>query len=448
MREAQKEQVENFIALLGQAHDEIRKHMEKQGIQNSLTLLEDCQEGAVALGTLIEKCEGEGFCTVSLLEEYCELLYQAHEALAQGEAVNAGKVFQTLRQQLVKISESAANDITVRKEVVFVPYKASMWDSLESVWRAADADPECDAYVVPIPYYDRNPDGGFGQMHYEGAEYPEDVPVTFYHDYDFEERHPDVIFCHNPYDEYNRVTSVEPYFYTRNLKKYTDMLIYIPYFVLGEIDPRDKAAVNRMAHFVTVPGVMNADRVIVQSEDMRQVYIEVMSEFAGEHTRKVWEEKILGLGSPKVDKVLNTRKEDLEIPEEWLKIIKKPDGSFKKIIFYNTGISGLLHYNEKMLSKMQNVFRVFKEYKDEVALLWRPHPLIQATISSIRPQLWENYQKIAAQYKTEGWGIYDDTADMDRAVVLCDAYYGDDSSVVHLCEKAEIPVMLQNPDIQ
>ena len=30
----------------------------------------------------------------------------------------------------------------------------------------------------------------------------------------------------------------------------------------------------------------------------------------GEHTRGYWEEKILGLGSPKIDKVMATRKED------------------------------------------------------------------------------------------------------------------------------------------
>ena len=47
--------------------------------------------------------------------------------------------------------------IKVWMEAIFLPYKASMWDSLESVWKAADADPECDAYVIPIPYYDKNP---------------------------------------------------------------------------------------------------------------------------------------------------------------------------------------------------------------------------------------------------------------------------------------------------
>lgn len=57
-------------------------------------------------------------------------------------------------------------------EVVFLPYKASMWDSLESVWRKYDADPEWRAKVVPIPYYDKNADGSFGEYHYEGNEYP------------------------------------------------------------------------------------------------------------------------------------------------------------------------------------------------------------------------------------------------------------------------------------
>ena len=96
---------------------------------------------------------------------------------------------------------------------------------------------------------------------------------------------------------------------------------------------------------------------------------------------------------------------------------------------------------------MKQVFGVFKENQDKVALLWRPHPLIQATVSSMRPQLWKAYEKIVEQYRSEGWGIYDDSADMDRAVVLSDAYYGDRSSVVYLYQKTGKPVMIQDSDI-
>ncbi len=447
MRKAQKELAKNLIKLLEQTHDQIRNDIEKQDVQDALMLLADCQEKAIELGTMIEKSEGDGRKAVSMLEEYCEMAYQIYDKLSNGEEVGANKAYKTLRQQIVRVSNSVANDIVVRKEVVFIPYKASMWDSLESVWRAADVDAECDAYVVPIPYYDKNPDGSLKEWHYEIDEYPKDVPVVDYREYDFEGRHPDVIYFHNPYDNYNLVTSVEPFFYTENLRKYADKLVYIPYFVLDEISPDDDAAIRGMAHFCTTPGVVNADEVIVQSEDMKKVYVKVLSEKYGEESRKVWEEKILGLGSPKLDKVANTRKEELEIPREWRRIIEKPDGSWKKIVFYNTSIAALLEHNEKMLEKMKDVFRIFEENKDEVALLWRPHPLIKSTVEAMRPKLWEEYEKIVEEYKAEGWGIYDDTADVDRAVVISDAYYGDGSSVVQMYKRTGKPIMVQNVDV-
>ena len=68
MRKAQKKQAEDFVELLGQAHDEIRKEIEKKNIPTVLSLLADCQEGAMSLGELIEKTEGEDAATIPLLE--------------------------------------------------------------------------------------------------------------------------------------------------------------------------------------------------------------------------------------------------------------------------------------------------------------------------------------------------------------------------------------------
>lgn len=446
MRKAQKQEILDCINSLHQAHIEIREALERDDKASVQNMLSECQEFAVSIGESIERLEGEGHITVSFLEEYCDMVYRIYGELESGR-VDAHKNYKTLRQQLLKIDGSVRNDILVRKEVVFLPYKASMWDSLESVWMAADADPNCDAYVIPIPYFDKAMDGSFQEMHYEGNEYPPNVPVVWYEDYDFEKRKPDMIFIHNPYDDGNLVTSVMPFFYSDNLKKFTEQLVYIPYFILEEIKPECDGLLERMKDFCFCSGILNADKVIVQSEDMRQVYIKVLTEAGGEETRAYWEEKILGLGSPKIDKVLNTRKEDLEIPEEWMKIIKKPDGSWKKIIFYNTSVGALLRGKEQMLIKMRDVFRVFYENRDEVALLWRPHPLIKATIESLRPRLWTEYKEIVARYQSERWGIYDDTADMNRAIALSDAYYGDKSSIVQLYQKTGKPVMIQNTDI-
>lgn len=100
-----------------------------------------------------------------------------------------------------------------------------------------------------------------------------------------------------------------------------------------------------------------------------------------------------------------------------------------------------------MLEKMEYVFRIFKENQDEVALLWRPHPLIKATVSSMRPKLWQEYDRLVKRYLEEGWGIYDDTADVDRAIALSDAYYGDGSSIVQMYKETGKPIMMQNVEI-
>lgn len=453
MRKAHKKQAEDFVTLLGQVHGEIKKAVEKKNISVALSLLADCQEGAISLGNLVEQTEEENAAIIPLLQKYCEVLYLLYEKLV-GEsstieiAKYGNKMYKQLRNYYIQL-RNCVQEIKVRQEIVFLPYKAAMWDSLESVWKAVDEDPDCSAYVIPIPYYDRKADGSFGERHYEAAMYPGYVPITYYKDYDFEKRRPDKIYIHNPYDDCNYVTSVEPFFYSKNLKQYTEELVYIPYFILGEVDPKDEEAVERMQHFCTVPGVIYADKVIVQSENMRQVYIKVMTKFSAEqgYSKQYWEKKIVGLGSPKIDKVLNTKQEDLDIPEDWMRIIQKPDGSRKKVVFYNTSVVALLKHEQKMIEKMQDVFRIFLESRNEVALLWRPHPLIKATIESMRPQLWEKYKELIDRYKEEGWGIYDDSADVDRAIVLSDVYYGDESSIVQLCQKKEKPVMIQNVEI-
>lgn len=444
MRRYKKKELLETADMLIEANEVIGR-LCKSNTDRALEILGQCQESAILLGNLIES-KGDGYAElVEILENYCENIYQMSLALSDDEQIR--KLSKKIQKQLTFLNNRIRLEIPEDiKEVVFFPYKASMWDSLESVWMAADADEGTDAYVVPIPYYDKNPDGTFREMHYEGNEYPDYVPITNYEEYDFEERRPDIMFIHNPYDEFNYVTSVHPRFYSKNLKQYTEKLVYIPYFILSEVDPEDDAAIEGIKHFCINEAVNNADKVIVQSEDMRQVYIKVLTQESGgsREARAYWEKKIDGSGSPKVDKVLRTNKEDVEIPKEWLRVIQKPDGSFKKIVFYNTSVTALLGNSERVFEKIEFVFRIFKEKQNEVALLWRPHPLMEATIRAMRLDLWTRYRNIVEKYKNETWGIYDDSEDLNRAVAIADIYYGDGSSVANLFQEANKFAMCQN----
>lgn len=444
MKGYKKKAMLQTIATLAKANEMISRGViiDSASVLDALT---QCQESAILLGTFIDTLDKNYAYLVRILEEYCENAYQMSICLSDKSLLE--KMSKTIEEQLTQLMNGIQYDMPDdRNEVVFLPYQASMWDSLESIWKVADADENTDAYVIPIPYFVKNPDKSFREMHYEGDQFPEYVAITKYDTYDFEKHNPDVIFIHNPYDDCNAVTSVHSFFYSKNLKKFTEKLVYIPYFLLAEIDPNDKNAVEAMKHFCTLPGVFNSDKVIVQSQDMRQVYINVLTEVSGntEEVRKYWEKKIDGLGSPKLDKVINTKKENQIIPDDWKKIIYKPDGTIKSIVFYNNSIVALLQNSQEMITKMKNVFQTFKEHRDEVALLWRPHPLIENTLISMCPDLWNEYKKIRDEYLQEGWGIYDDTPDIDRAVIISDAYYGDQSSVVQLYEKTGKTIMIQN----
>ena len=315
----------------------------------------------------------------------------------------------------------------VKKLIIFLPYKASMWDSLESIWRAAAADKaRCETHVIPIPYADRNPDGTAAEWHCEANQFPSDVPVCDWRAYPINrlrDMHPDVIFFHNPYDDCNFVTSVDAQYYSRNLKTCTDNLVYVPYFVTGHtIAP----------HLCQVSGIMNADKVIVENEDIKAAYEQ---NYPGGNPP---EGKFLALGSPKFDRVLSVKREDFVLPDSWKQIIKG-----KKIILYLTSLTAALENTEYLCRKLRSVLGYFKEHQNEAALWWRPHPLMEATFKAMRPQYYEEYRAIVEQYKKEAWGIYDDTADLDRAIVCSDAYYGDPSSVVWLYRATGKAMLIQ-----
>ncbi len=95
------------------------------------------------------------------------------------------------------------------------------------------------------------------------------------------------------------------------------------------------------------------------------------------------------------------------------------------------------------MDKIENVLETFKTNK-KIILLWRPHPLNIETCASMRPALLERYISIVEKYKAEGWGIYDDTSDMNRAIAISDAYYGDWSSIVALYKATGKPIMIEN----
>lgn len=401
-----------------------------------IELLQECQQLAIDMGTLIEQCKGEGHRTVGFLETYCEAIF----GLAQSATEEA---LEKLKEALLALRESLQQDIWERKTVVFLPYKAAQWEYIASVWKSAVEDENCDVYVVPIPYFYKEYDGAFREMNYEAELFPEELHVIPYDAFDFGLHYPDMIFIQNPYDEYNPVISVHSFFYSSNLKNFTEKLIYIPPFVLEEFSRDSYREWYNMQHYCTMPGVVNADSVIVQSENMKQLYVEKLTEFAGEDTGEIWDKKILGLGSPKAD----VQSVESELPAEWQPFVLKEDGSRKKIILYYVSLSSFTQQVEMTIAKIKSVLDIFEENCKETIVIWKTSSLIKSTLEQVNPEVYREYCDLVRLFLERKIGILDEEMSNEQAVSMCDAYYGDTSPMVQMCRNAGKPVMIQDVSI-
>jgi hypothetical protein len=392
-----------------------------------LDILTQCQELAILIGNELEQREDAGKPIVKLLEHYCEMIYQQSLIHPRHKAYN--KYCKDIRTLLIKIIDNIRNDLPDdKKEIVFLPYKCSMWDSLESIWQAAKNDENFDVYVVPIPYFEKNPDGSLGQMHYEGNEFPEYVPITSWQEFSIPERKPDIIYVHNPYDNCNRVTSIEPEFYAKELKKYTKKLIYVPYFLFpGRFSE----------HLVALPAVFHADKIFVQNNYIRDGYLAVLEKYIPIVDKEIREKKVVVAGSPKTDKIKNFKISESELELEWK---NKING--KKVIFFNTNVSLILHNNERFIDNLFRISETFEKYSNEYVVLWREHPLTLETLKSMRPQILADYIVFKEEFEKKDWVIIDRNKDAYKAMTVSDCYFGAGGSLITIYSITGKPMMV------
>ncbi len=438
MRKREKNRLLEIMDTLFGAVGEIRQFIGSSQEEEAVSLLADCQEAAIAIGNAIEQAEGAGTRTVGLLEELCELIYGCASSIPSDGSGTSASIGMQIADKCVEAREELIHGIKEQKLAVFLPYKVSMWDSLESIWKAASEDRDWISTVMPIPYFDKKADGTLGEMRYEGEDFPPDVPVADWEKFSLEKERPDIIFIHNPYDQYNYVTTVHPLFYASRIKQYTEKLVYIPYFIHQNDMVEDT--------YCLLPGVIYADIVVLQSEKVREQYIRYFEETLPELVQKQgqkMEDKFQAWGSPKLDALYREEGEEA-LPGDWKELL---GGGNKKVIFFNTHLSRLMKENsDGFFKKMEWVFRIFGR-RDDVVLLWRPHPLSLDTAKSMNPGAVRPYLDLVEQYKKEKIGIYDDSGDLHRAVKMADAYYGDRSSVTELFRQQGKPVMIMDCEV-
>lgn len=437
-----------YVDVILKANAELVNLLVQEQYEQVLNMLEQLQTLSLQLGNQIETEQRDAPKTITCLEQYCEKVYDMYCFLTgtTTSEINIEVLLESIQKLLENVKVNAQEELKRKKTIVFLPYKATSWNTMEKTWKAA-VEEGADVYVIPIPYYDRDVIGRSGEMHYEGDLFPSDVPITSYMEFDFQAVHPDVIYINNPYDEYNFATVVPNIYFSSNLKNWTEKLVYIPWFVEDEITSTDERAITNMKYYCTVPGLVHSDVVMVQSDQMKKRYIEVLTEWAGEDTRKIWEEKIIA-----TDYLQNVRevicdKDSLNIPDSWLPVVKTTESTWKKAILYVTESGGVLEYGNQALDKLERNLQIFHDNSEKVALLWYPKEENEQIIRTMKPECLSRYLDIVEQYKKAEWGIFNDEGDSQMLATFCDAYYGDTNEIVQLFRNQNKPVMIQSVEV-
>ena len=338
-------------------------------------------------------------------KEYLELLDKFKESVSQISIGDAAEISKRLKEL---ISES------VIYKVVFMPYKASMWDSLESIWMAADKDVRCEALVVPITYYELDNDQKPIKKVNERNRFPEYVNVVNDEEYDLENDLPDIIYIHNPNDDRNLITRVDSRYYSWNLKKFCEKLVYVPYYKW--VDGVSSTSFKSAMYY--------ADYTVQSSDDAVKRCIKASPEYANilgmdaASVRKSMEKKLINLGSPEVDKVLSLSKENVTMPDDWRgKVIKS-----RVNVVYNTTLDEI--FESRTFDKVKETLVFFKKNSEKAFVIWRPHPLMRQSLVSMFPDLVDEYDELMNEFISGDYGVLDANPSMHYAMFWSDMYYG------------------------
>ena len=252
--------------------------------------------------------------------------------------------------------------------------------------------------------------------------------------------HPEKIVVQNPFDEWNKVMTIPSKYYSSNIRQYTNELVYVPFFVTADFTKEDGREYVNMDHYVCMPGVINADRIVLPSEVLKKTYIEKIMEFA--HTDDVSVKEVLNNRIVVCPEIIYCE-DDADITGG---VIERVNGK-KTILFYTT-ISFLAENGNKAIEKINRTLDLFSENAGKIRVLWVTQG-IREYIGLLDKSVADDFLRTKERFESLQIGEYrEDVKRCDnKKYAAADAYYGDPSSIALQFFYNHKPVMIENANV-
>ena len=255
-----KTNIKQYIDLLDGVSDLLKKQLKLEDDVRR-KFLTQCQEIIIMLGERLEAVinpKDKGYISqnglIKKLEDLCELIYTFSNSDEPG-------VLDEILNSIIEIRQLVVS-MPVTFRVVFLPYKASMWDSLESIWREFSRDEDFETSVVPIPFYELDSTSMNFIPHFEENSFPKDMPVVSFQEYRLEEIKPDVVFIDNPFDYSDCLKIALPDYFPDEIKAKCGLIVYVNNHLIQGADDVYRDA----------SGFIKADYIVLQSTDQKECF--------------------------------------------------------------------------------------------------------------------------------------------------------------------------------
>lgn len=379
-------------------------------------LLTDCGDVLEAIESTLNNeidsvKEQKIFESISLCKEQAAELYRI---------IQTGKAFHedalTLVESVQALRRLFVDGINVIYRIVFFAELGSKWDSMNSVYRAFKDRKDCDVAVVLAPIYRAVKSGEtvLTDVIYEDYLTPMGIKHIPYQQYDISKDLPDMVFISNPYES---VTL--PQFWPENIAKYT-RLVYLPYYT-GMAISQESIKVH-----CYMPVAQYAWRIIAQSKKIKEIH----QKYAPKHG-----DNILVTGLPKWDDIFWLKENPVDIDANWERRLRG-----KKVFLWNS------HYAAK--SNTSTLLQLGKDIidffggRDDVALIWRPHPMTETIFKLYLPQYSSTWEKLKSDVEKADNMILDNNTSYNMSFQYSDALISDWSSMLTQYILTEKPILL------
>ena len=392
--------------------------------EERIEILSGLQQQLIDFGTLVELVDGENSETVKMLERFCEDIFFCSQTPEEN------KVSTVLLNDFERLFEVTKREIIDKRRVVFLLTEASGYESFRPFVEKEINTPDTDVVISFVPYGIHNFDGTITDFIVDNSLSESgncgNITLTDYTKLNLNLRGCDVIYIDFPFDREHTYLSVHPSFYTEELKKVTDKLVYIQTLIPDDFTVSNGRAVKNMKYYVTIPGIIRCDEVYVSTGVLRERYIEALTSFAGEDTKSHWEQIIFAVPERKKNAVFE---------------------SSKKRLCYYVDICSLLLLEEKALEKISANIEVFSGMCDKLSYVWYIPKNSIDVLRSENPGLYSGLSNLMERFETECHGILEKEISPKEMSERLDAFYGDAGVLANYSRNINKPVMIANYNI-